>query len=57
LLTTPEAQVIVVANSKEPAEIIDRYARQVAMHPSVERQFEPRFRELRSSQPHARAAC
>jgi phage terminase large subunit-like protein len=47
LLTTPEAQVIVVANSKEQAEIIDRYARQVAMHPSVERQFEPRFRELR----------
>ena len=28
LLTTPEAQVIVVANSKEQAEIIDRYARQ-----------------------------
>jgi hypothetical protein len=39
--------VIVVANSKEQAEIIDRYARQVAMHPSVETEFEPRFRELR----------
>jgi phage terminase large subunit-like protein len=36
-----------VANSKEQAEIIDRYARQVAMHPAVERQFEPRWRELR----------
>ena len=47
LLTVPEAQVIVVANSKEQAEIIDRYARQVAMHASVEQQFEPRFRELR----------
>jgi phage terminase large subunit-like protein len=47
LLTTPQAQVIVVANSKEQAEIIDRYARQVAMHPAVEREFEPRFRELR----------
>jgi phage terminase large subunit-like protein len=47
LLRTPEAQVIVVANSKEQAEIIDRYARQVAMHPSVEQEFEPRFRELR----------
>jgi phage terminase large subunit-like protein len=47
LLTTPQAQVIVVANSKEQAEIIDRYARQVAMHPSVEQEFEPRFRELR----------
>jgi phage terminase large subunit-like protein len=47
LLTTPQAQVIVVANSKEQAEIIDRYARQVAMHPSVEQNFEPRFRELR----------
>jgi phage terminase large subunit-like protein len=47
LLTTPQSQVIVVANSKEQAEIIDRYARQVAMHPSVEQDFEPRFRELR----------
>ena len=47
LLTIPEAQVIVVANSKEQAEIIDRYARQVAMHAAVEQQFEPRFRELR----------
>jgi phage terminase large subunit-like protein len=47
LLTTPQAQVIVVANSKEQAEIIDRYARQVAMHPAVEQEFEPRFRELR----------
>jgi phage terminase large subunit-like protein len=47
LLTTPQAQVVVVANSKEQAEIIDRYARQVAMHPAVEQQFEPRFRELR----------
>jgi phage terminase large subunit-like protein len=47
LLRTPQAQVIVVANSKEQAEIIDRYARQVAMHPAVEQQFEPRFRELR----------
>jgi phage terminase large subunit-like protein len=47
LLRTPSAQVIVVANSKEQAEIIDRYARQVAMHPSVEQEFEPRFRELR----------
>jgi hypothetical protein len=37
----------VVANSKERAEIIDRYARQVAMHPAVEQRFEPRFRELR----------
>jgi phage terminase large subunit-like protein len=47
LLRTPQAQVIVVANSKEQAEIIDRYARQVAMHPAVEEKFEPRFRELR----------
>ncbi len=47
LLTTPRAQVIVVANSKEQAEIIDRYARDVAMHPAVETEFEPRFRELR----------
>jgi len=47
LLRTPEAQAVVVANSKEQAEIIDRYARQVAMHPSVETEFEPRFRELR----------
>jgi phage terminase large subunit-like protein len=47
LLTTPQAQVVVVANSKEQAEIIDRYARQVAMHPAVEQNFEPRFRELR----------
>jgi phage terminase large subunit-like protein len=47
LLRTPQAQVVVVANSKEQAEIIDRYARQVAMHPAVEQQFEPRFRELR----------
>lgn len=47
LLTTPQAHVIVVANSKEQAEIIDRYARQVAMHPAVEQSFEPRFRELR----------
>jgi phage terminase large subunit-like protein len=47
LLNTPEAQAVVVANSKEQAEIIDRYARQVAMHPAVEQQFEPRFRELR----------
>jgi phage terminase large subunit-like protein len=47
LLTTPEAQAVVVANSKEQAEIIDRYARQVAMHPAVEQSFEPRFRELR----------
>jgi phage terminase large subunit-like protein len=47
LLTTPQAQVIVVANAKEQAEIIDKYARQVAMHPSVEPEFEPRFRELR----------
>jgi ketosteroid isomerase-like protein len=30
LLTTPQAQVIVVANSKEQAEIIDRYARHAA---------------------------
>jgi len=37
----------VVANSKEQAEIIDRYARQVAMHSAVEMEFEPRFRELR----------
>jgi hypothetical protein len=42
LLTTPEAQVIVVANSKEQAEIIDRYARAVAMHRAVEQSFEPR---------------
>jgi phage terminase large subunit-like protein len=47
LLRTPEAQAIVVANSKEQAEIIDRYARAVAMHPAVETKFEPRFRELR----------
>jgi phage terminase large subunit-like protein len=47
LLTTPQAQVVVVANAKEQAEIIDKYARQVAMHPSVETEFEPRFRELR----------
>src|SRR4051812_27980296 len=47
LLRTPQAQAIVVANSKEQAEIIDRYARQVAMHPAVEGSFEPRFRELR----------
>ena len=47
LLNTPEAQAVVVANSKEQAEIIDRYARQVAMHPSLEQKFEPRFRELR----------
>jgi phage terminase large subunit-like protein len=47
LLTTPQARVIVVANAKEQAEIIDRYARQVAMHPSMEMEFEPRFRELR----------
>ena len=47
LLNTPEAQAVVVANSKEQAEIIDRYARQVAMHPALERKFEPRFRELR----------
>jgi phage terminase large subunit-like protein len=47
LLTTPQAQVVVVANSKEQAEIIDRYARAVAMHPAVEQNFEPRFRELR----------
>jgi phage terminase large subunit-like protein len=47
LLNTPEAQAVVVANSKEQAEIIDRYARQVAMHPAVEQEFEPRFRELR----------
>jgi phage terminase large subunit-like protein len=46
-LLRTQAQVIVVANSKEQAEIIDRYARQVAMHPAVEQQFEPRFRELR----------
>ena len=43
LLRTPEAQAIVVANSKEQAEIIDKYARAVAMHPSVETHFEPRF--------------
>ena len=47
LLRTPEAQAIVVANSKEQAEIIDKYARAVAMHPAVETHFEPRFRELR----------
>jgi phage terminase large subunit-like protein len=47
LLRTPQAQVVVVANSKEQAEIIDRYARHVAVHPSVETEFEPRFRELR----------
>ena len=47
LLTTPEAQAVVVANSKEQAEIIDRYARQVAMQPALEQRFEPRFRELR----------
>jgi hypothetical protein len=47
VLTTPRAQVVVVANSKEQAEIIDRYAREVAMHPAVEADFEPRFRELR----------
>jgi phage terminase large subunit-like protein len=47
LLNTPEAQAVVLANSKEQAEIIDRYARQVAMHPAVEQSFEPRFRELR----------
>jgi phage terminase large subunit-like protein len=47
LLRTPQAQVVVVANSKEQAEIIDKYARRVAMHPSVETEFEPRFRELR----------
>jgi phage terminase large subunit-like protein len=47
LLRTPGAQAIVVANAKEQAEIIDRYARAVAMHPAVEQQFEPRFRELR----------
>jgi phage terminase large subunit-like protein len=47
LLRTPEAQAIVVANSKEQAQIIDNYARAVAMHPSVETKFEPRFRELR----------
>jgi phage terminase large subunit-like protein len=47
LLRTPKAQVIVVANSKEQAEIIDRYARDVAMHPAVGGLFEPRFRELR----------
>jgi hypothetical protein len=35
----------VVANSKEQAEIIDRYSGAVAMHPSVERRFEPRFRD------------
>ena len=47
LLRTPRAQAIVVANSKEQAEIIDRYARDVAMHPAIETEFEPRFRELR----------
>ena len=47
LLATPEAQAFVVANSKEQAEIIDRYARAVALHPAVDRHFEPRFRELR----------
>jgi phage terminase large subunit-like protein len=47
LLTTPQAQVVMVANAKEQAEIIDRYARQVAMHLSVKTEFEPRFRELR----------
>jgi phage terminase large subunit-like protein len=47
LLRTPRAQAVVVSNSKEQAEIIDRYARDVAMHPAVEQEFEPRFRELR----------
>jgi phage terminase large subunit-like protein len=47
LLRTPQAQVVVVANSKEQAEIVDRYAREVAMHRAIEQQFEPRWRELR----------
>jgi len=47
LLRTPRAQVIVVANSKEQAQIIDGYARALAMSPAVETRFEPRFRELR----------
>jgi hypothetical protein len=42
---TTRGEVIVVANSKEQAEIIDRYSRGVAMHASVERRFEPRFRD------------
>jgi hypothetical protein len=46
-LTTPEAQVIVVANSKEQGGDHRPLRTTGGDAPSVEQQFEPRFRELR----------
>lgn len=47
LLTVPKAAVYIAANSEEQARIIFEYARDVALHPSVEMEFTVRYRELR----------
>lgn len=47
LLTEPKAAVYFAANSEEQARIIFEYARDVALHPAVDQEFEVRYRELR----------
>jgi hypothetical protein len=47
LLTTPRAAAYVAANSEEQARVVFEYARDVALHPAVEEEFEIRYRELR----------
>ena len=47
LLTTPEAQAVVAANSKEQAEIIDRYARAGGDAPGGRGGVRAAYRELR----------
>jgi phage terminase large subunit-like protein len=47
LLSTPNAQAYIAANSEEQARIVFEYARAVALHPAVDQEFEVRYRELR----------
>jgi phage terminase large subunit-like protein len=47
LLTTPRAQAFIAANSERQARIVFEYAREVALHPAVDQEFQVRHRELR----------
>jgi hypothetical protein len=47
LLTTPRAQAFIAANSERQARIVFEYARDVALHPAVDQEFQVRHRELR----------
>lgn len=47
LLTTPRAQAFIAANSERQARIVFEYARDVALHPAVDAEYQVRHRELR----------